>query len=117
MAYADYQFYINEYNQSQNGSVPIDEFDRLAERSSGYLDYITLGRSKDFQDTHTLQMACCAVVETLFLHENGGGIASEMVGNYSVSYVAGISNTKSKEQQLRLAAKYYLAGTGLLYRG
>lgn len=114
MHYADYAFYTETFK----GTMPEADFCRLAERAQAYLDGCTFGRAKAYDDAENLlKHAGCALADIYLKFENGGGIASEKVGNISVNYVAGISNSETQGQALDDAARMYLSGTGLLYRG
>lgn len=137
MAYADFDFYANEYyGQSVNES----SFHRLAIRASSYLDYYTQGRAAKNPGLKELKMACCAVAEQYQIieqaHEmarkrlaeslksDGGEVQSESVGSWSKTFrsagdSAGSAASVAANAQASLAAvaRQYLAGTGLIYRG
>lgn len=129
MAYANYEFYTNQFF---GDSISGTDFPRLAMRASYFLDYYTMGKAKKNPDAQELKMACCAVAEQYKTIEaakkavsdsiGGAGVKkSETVGSYSVSYADGEENAKSvisdASTSLVNAARLYLAGTGLLYRG
>ena len=57
------------------------------------------------------------MADAYLLNEQGGGIASETNDGVSVTYVAGISNSKTEGRRLYEAAALFLGPTGLLYRG
>lgn len=115
MAYADYQFYKNQYFGS---TIAESDFPRLAERASAYIDNITMGRSVVYAEKRDeLKKACCAVAEAYLKNEQGGGVVSETVGKLTRNYAAGISNTMTERQRLYTAATQYLGMTGILYRG
>ena len=115
--YADYIY----YKESYLGKMKEREYSRLARKASAYLDRVTFGRLERInlpaEVKGKVKDACCAVADAYLLNEKGGGIASETNDGISVEYVAGISNTKTDDQRLNDAARLYLAGTGLLYRG
>lgn len=137
MAYADFDFYANEYY-----GQAVDEiaFHHLAIRASSYLDYYTQGRAAKNPDLRELKMACCALAEqyqvieqaqalanknlSAAMESDGGEVQSETVGSWSKSYrsggeSAGAAASAAANAQASLAevARQYLAGTGLLYRG
>ncbi|MCE5209853.1 MAG: hypothetical protein LLG42_16305, partial [Chloroflexi bacterium] len=74
-------------------------------------------------DTDTIEkikLATCAVAEKvkqLDGMESGGEIASERVGNHSVSYVQNPTAQLSDDAKFRRVAKLYLWGTGLMFAG
>lgn len=116
MLTADYKFYTETYH----GKMEQTEFDRMAVLSSAYLDELTMGRTSgtltvDVEER--AKLAFCSVADAYLLNEQGGGIASETNDGVSVTYVAGISNSKSEGRRLYEAAALFLGPTGLLYRG
>lgn len=115
MAYADYEYYSNIYR----GQMAERDFLRHSRAASAYLQQVTFGRvdrelTEDLQER--VKDACCAVADAMLLNEQGGGVASETNGKWSVTY-ANSSNAKSAAARLYEAAALYLGGTGLLYRG
>ena len=115
MAYATYDYYTSGY---QGKSIPEADFERLAERASEYIDYVTFGRAVNYGNANTaLKKACCAIAETYQLNEQGGGIVAETVGKITRNYAAGVSTTPTESQRLYRAASRYLSHTGLLYMG
>lgn len=126
MVYADYNFYVTSFLGS---SIREEDFPRLALRASQFIDYYTLGKSRNFPELEDIKMACCAIAEKYQivemaqrsavkrLHED---VKSESVGSYSVSYqtanekAQAVSNAQS---EVAATARQYLVGTGLLYRG
>ena len=109
MAYADYEFYKSVYV----GNLSENEFDRLSERASDYIDSRTdyILRKKEVPDNLIIRVkkACCAVAETYKLNENGGGKTSESVDGYSVSYLAGSTTYKTDDQRLDNAVQLYIS--------
>lgn len=137
MAYADYEFYATEY---MGTAIKDADFPRLALRASSFLDYYTQGRAAENVGLDALKMACCALAEryqaieaaqkladkTLTAAANAGGaeLQSETVGSWSKSYRSGgdsaaaaASAAANAQASLAAAARQYLSGTGLLYRG
>lgn len=116
MAYADYAYYAGEYG----GTMPEADFKRLSRQASAFLDRVTFERIRSTLPKSVMDRvrdACCAVADACLLNEQGGGVASETNDGVSVTYVAGVGNTKTGDQRLWEAAGLYLGGTGLLYRG
>lgn len=111
----DYAFYASVYG----GTLPEEDFIRLRGRASAYLASITLGKSELAALPETVRksvdMALCAVVDTMHKAENGGDVASESNDGISITYAAKAQQTE--QQRLLDAASAHLAWTGLLYRG
>lgn len=137
MIYADYTYYTEAYLGT---AISEEEFPACALRASAFLDYYTQGRAEDNAGLPALKMACCAVAEQqqmilsaqklakqslLAGAESGAGeVQSESVGSFSRTYrsggdSAGAASAVAGNAQAALAqaARQYLAGTGLLYRG
>lgn len=134
MGYADYSYYTTEF---LGNTVPEEDFPRMAERASEYVDYITQGRAANNADLPSVKKSVCALAELYLSSEQaakdaaaagasaeGGALASEIVGSWSQSYhsraelskLAMEISTQSSQQLYSVAARY-LAHTGLLYRG
>lgn len=132
MVYANYTFYTTSFLGS---SIREEDFPRLALRASQFIDYYTLGKSRDFPELENLKMACCAIAEKYQIVERAQAIAtqsfegdatpkSESVGSYSVTYQTASEKAQGANQAVADAqnavaaiARQYLVGTGLLYRG
>ena len=121
MSYSDYNFYVNDFH---GDVIAGEDFDKYASRASDYLDYITLGKAKTYDDTtDALAKACCAVAEQIDLaNKSSMGVsvsmvASETVGSHSVSFRSGAEMEASLDASMLNAAQMYLLPTGLLYRG
>ncbi len=112
MAYTSYDYYIGEFRGKAIESA--DEFSRLSERASEYIDAMTMYRAKTFDDSNNeLKKACCAIAELIPVEENNTGKTSESVGKWSVSYESQANISKKKYDVL----KRYLVATGLLFSG
>ncbi len=118
MIYADYNFYTAGY---LGNKIPEKDFNFYAMRASEELDSRTFGRIGEV--TPVIRKACCAVAEVLYSDsvsrgKSERGIASEKVGNYSVSYSGSSSETdKIVSRRIKSEIEKYLGNTGLLYRG
>ena len=118
-AYANYAFYSGEYL----GRVITSEkdFAYYALRASEIIDSKTFGRIGEI--TPAVKMACCAAADELYSDASAkakaaGGISSESVDGYSVSYRAyNTEAEKAAEKRVNAAIKQYLGGTGLMFRG
>ena len=141
MAYADYDFYADTY---MGVLIQRIDWDRYSTQASYWIDYYTQNRAADYVDEHpddqAVALCCCAVAEVYqqianvqasvqaaanSASVNGtGGMASQSVGSYSVSYRSGASEASDAtaaltalRESLAGVAVRYLANTGLLYRG
>ena len=111
MAYADYAFYESVYGGTLLDSA---EFQRLSARGEEYLEALTFGRcGDDLPEPHqrAAAMAFCAILEEIRRTEGTGGLKEEQVGEWSRTY------RESPEKRIAEAARVYLHGTGLLWRG
>lgn len=116
MLSVSYEFYSGPFF----GKMSEEDFYRLSVYAHSYLDELTMGRidGELTEDIETkAKMALCAVADAYRLNEQGGGVASESNDGVSVTYVIGISNTKTEGRRLYEAAALFLGPTGLLYRG
>lgn len=140
MAYADYDFYVNEYG---GNAIAEADFKPLANKASVYIDAATMGRANTDPVLEAVKMCCCALseqyqiintAEKLAMHsliastEESGEIASETVGSWSRSYhtagnsaQAAIQAAAESKSALIDTVKLYLGNTGMLkavgYRG
>ena len=118
-AYADYDFYTDKY---LGRIIPNEnDFAYYALRASEIIDSKTFGRINEI--TPAVQLACCAAADELYSDASArakaaGGISSESVDGYSVSYreYDAKSGAESKKR-VDDAVKRYLANTGLMFRG
>ncbi len=98
--------------------MPLSDFTRLEPRAEDYLDAVTMGRTKTFDDVDgLLAKACCELCDAALHEEKGGDISQENNDGYAVTYTKGISNTKTFEQKQWAIVQMYLGETGMLYRG
>ena len=118
-AYADYAFYTDKY---LGRIIPNEnDFAYYALRASEIIDSKTFGRIDEI--TPAVKMACCAAADELYSDASArakaaGGISSESVDRYSVSYRAyNTEAEKAAEKRVNAAIKRYLGGTGLMFRG
>ena len=123
-AYATYDYYVETYLGT---SISSTDFSRLILRASAAIDRLTFGRvpaiileNTDAELIDKIKMATCAVAEEIQTNEksdNTDGIASERVGNYSVSYRENSKAALTTYTKIKKAAKFYLGDTGLMYPG
>lgn len=116
-AYADYNYYTDNYGGS---AIAQDSFDRLAERASREVYMLTFGRAEPVIDAgeavatiDAIRMATCAVADMIQDIE-AGLVQSERVGQHSVTYAL---PTQSNQAQISAAARRYLWQTDLMFRG
>lgn len=113
--YADYNFYINEYGTD----IPQEKFQKYAKEASAYIRRLTIGKSDGFEGDE-LKYATCAVAEAVYNFDksciNGKIVSSENNDGYSVSYATGNDCHTERLNAEYLAARKWLAGTGLLSR-
>ena len=118
MAYADFTYYSTSFFGT---AIAEADFPRLALEASAVIDRITFGRAAtDTENTTAIKNAMCAVAEELLNQRNAGGadgIASESQGQYSVSYLANSSRSKTNLEKLSNAARLWLDGTFLMFAG
>ena len=114
--YADFAYYTGTY-----GGAVIDtaSFDLLALKATQKIKLYTFNRIADDNIPEEAKMCCCELAELFFKaeQEDTKVIASEKVGEYSVSYVS----AEAKENLMHISTQNvinkWLAMTGLLYRG
>jgi hypothetical protein len=117
--YVDYEFYQDTYGGT---AIALADFQALAIRASHEIDHLTFGRAADYIDdadyTEQIKLATCAVADTIQdINTRMGQIQSEKVGPYSVTYTPTPTDSLSAGARMSLAAKRYLARTGLMYKG
>lgn len=117
--YATFAFYVSEY---YGNIIPEEDFDRFASKASDYIDYLTMGKAKAYDDTTgALAKACCAIADQYAVADSiaasVAGIASESVGSHSRSFRSGAEIKAERDSAILSAAQTYLLPTGLLYRG
>lgn len=122
--YTDYTFYTDTYLGTVIASV---DFAALALRASATLDQLTYNRvaaivtaATDTDTIDKIKKATCALAEELQLQDDAGGIdgiASESVGNHSVSYADNSSRKSTNLNKNFNAVSAWLTGTDLLYKG
>ena len=115
MTYATY----SDYTEVWRGRAIRNEedFERLVIRASAVLDRLTCNRAVKYVDKDgKLSLATCAIAEKIQEEEEREhSIASEKVGDHSVTYREGFACETASE--IIALAEMYLSGTGLLYRG
>lgn len=109
MRFAEYPFYCDVYR----GSLGFEKFDALISGASCFIDEITFGRLRGKPITDDVKSAVCAVVDRLAEDDGERSVASEKIGNVSVTY----NCTQSKSDSVLSIAKRYIKDKSLFYRG
>jgi hypothetical protein len=114
--YADFAYYTDTY---KGAVLDTASFDLYARKATQIIKQYTFNRVNDNNIPDDVKMCCCELAEEINKHDkaNTGNIASEKVGEYSVTYV-----DKEKAEELNSGKctdiiYNWLAMTGLLYRG
>jgi len=114
--YADWTFYSATYLGS---AITQAEFPALALRASVLIDKFTYNRAANESDLDVvakIKNAMCAVADELKAQATQpGGIASERVGNHSVTYATSSEMQLSNQQKLHNVVRDYLWETGLMF--
>jgi hypothetical protein len=117
-AYVDFTYYSTSY---LGVAVAESDFPRLALRASAIIDQLTFGRAAtDTTNTAAIKNATCAIAEEIYNFEQSGsvdGIASESIGQNSVTYTEYAGKNQAAMQKYSAAAYLYLAQTGLMFKG
>lgn len=114
--YADYAYYTGTY---EGAVIDTASFDLYAARATQKIKIYTFNRIVDDNIPDEAKTCCCELAELIFKaeQEDTKGIASEKVGEYSVTY----TSPEAREKQLAISTatiiNNWLAMTGLLYRG
>lgn len=114
MSAVTYEFYMQEY---KGADIPTSAaFDHLLVQAQVLVDRMVINAAPLNIEAirRRYMLAVCAVADCLYSQQQGGGgaVASESVGNHSVSYVSRSAADLHREQ--RKTAEMYLTGTGLL---
>jgi len=116
--YADYAYYTDTYKGAVIDTA--SSFLRYSAKATQTIKLNTFGRVDKDNIPEEVKMCCCELAELIYRHEtteDNGNIASEKVGEYSVSYVAKDIQEKSLAEKKQDILSNWLAMTGLLYRG
>ena len=116
MTYADYAYYTDTY---KGAVIDTASFDLYAGKATQTIKLYTFNRIADDSVPDEAKMCCCELAEALFKadKEDTKGIASEKVGEYSVTYASPEAREKILMASTVSIINTWLAMTGLLYRG
>jgi hypothetical protein len=114
--YVDYAYYTGTY---KGAVIDTASFDLYARKATREIKKYTLNQIPDGIIPDDVKMCCCEIAEVIHKddQEDTKGIASEKVGEYSVSYVSLEAKEKLLSISIRSIIYNWLAMTGLLYRG
>ena len=118
-AFCDYSFYSGTYLSGRAALIPQAEFSYYALMSTKeIMPYLAGGAPATLPDE--LKQCCCEVAELLYKSSSGGagkGIASERVGDLSITYENSENIEKATKSGTKRSVMTWLSDTDLLYRG
>lgn len=116
MICADYIYYVDEFHGRR---IPDQTaFDALSTEASAYLDAYLIGRRVSVSDP--IRNAYCAVCDVLYEQQQAKRekvVASESVGNHSVSFHVAQKTDHDWDLEKAKVIRLYLRPTGLLFGG
>lgn len=113
--YADFEYYTNTY---KGAVLDTASFDLYARKATQEIKKYTFNRIQDSSIPDDAKMCCCELAEYLYKQDKyDTNVASEKVGEYSVSFVAGQTAEDIKLSAIKGIIYNWLAMTSLLYRG
>jgi hypothetical protein len=117
LRYADYEYYVDPVNGYGGSKADETAFADWIGHASAFIARETFGRiSGDPPDE--VKQAACALVDCLYDWGGVDGVASESVGEFSVTYNTGHGgHAESVRSRMYELLRDYLGNTGLLYRG
>ena len=113
--YADFDYYSNTFCDVP-APIAEDERDMYLEKASAFLRSLFLNGEPTEPSDQRIKSACCGVAPCFYAYDKREGISSETNDGYSISFADGGGFERAEKKALAIA-RYYLAGTGLLYRG
>lgn len=123
MAYVDYGYYANEYGGKL---IPEGDFGFAAEKAADMIKAAIFYRNVPEIFLGNVRRCCCELAEIMYKNtldnaDNGGGaVASEKIGEYSVTYRSNTELLQSERERENICYGIivrHLAHTGLLFRG
>lgn len=121
-AYVDFAFYQDTYGGTV---IAVSAFSPIALRASRIIDYLTYDRADaeivantDADLVESIKLATCAVADKISeIESSPQQIQSERIGSHAITYAQNSYQMRTSDEKYLLAAKPFLARTGLLYRG
>ena len=111
------------YSGTFGGTLDKDTFERLEPRVMMLCNMMTDWKLEERYDSLSdvrkscVMGAVCAGTDVLAKEETGGPVSSETNDGISVSYAVTTSTKTTAEGRVSETLRFYLASTGLLYRG
>ena len=124
-AFADYTYYLDTYGGTV---IPAEAFEKAMRDASREVNRYTLERAEavlaansDLSLIEKIKFAACAVAEVIYQYGNQimgrRDIASESVGDHSVSYLSTDQLRANEVHALSETIEGYLGLTGLMFLG
>jgi len=124
-AFADYTYYLDTYGGTL---IPAEAFEKAMRDASREVNRYTLERAEavlaansDLSLIEKIKFAACAVAEVIYQYGNQimgrRDIASESVGDHSVSYLSTDQLRANEVHALSETIEGYLGLTGLMFLG
>ena len=114
-----YKFYTETYLSGKEAVLDAASFPYWERKASSTIRNMTFGNIDETKEIpEAVQMCVCEVAELLYTQDKKtkeSGVASEKVGDYSVSYH--VQSEEEKKAEIRNVVVQWLAGTGLMYCG
>ena len=117
--YADLNFYENEYLDGKEAVIDTASFNNFARSATQLIKQYTFDSIDEGNIPEEVSMCCCELAELIFDNTNvsSGKIASEKVGELSVSYESSETLLKSFGLETKNIIYKWLGNTGYLFRG
>lgn len=107
-----YSEYFDVFSCGQKPMLEADEFEKFIKSAKLFLKSV-ISEKSDAANTDEVKCCLCALAEGIYLEQRKGGIKTENIDGYSVTY----SNQSPALQRLLEIALMYLGNSGLLYAG
>lgn len=117
--YADYEFYSKEYLCGKEAVIDAASFNFYARKATQKIKEYTFSNVPE-NVPEEVKMCCCELAELFYRDENSSahkGIASESVGDVSVSYENSENCRQAVSKDIKSVIYTWLADIGLCYRG
>lgn len=118
--YADYEYYKDVFLGGKEAQISASDFGYYESQAENKINMYTYDRLKKADEIPEAVKSCvCAIAERINTHEKdvkNNGIASEKVGDYSVSYVSQSVLKEQLKTDIQEIITEYLFSTGLLSR-
>ena len=117
MIIVDYEFYANQYLHGKKPVLQPDDCDYWFNQAEKTISMYCTPATIDSGEV--TKMCACEVAEVLYNFDATGKerVASEKVGDVSVTYTDGTAAQKILQSKIRFIVYKWLANTGFIYRG